>query len=90
MTESVIDYFLLAFLGGVIGGGGFCYVFYTQLKSNYKKYRCAIQDVKTHVDLNKLNHDVLLMQVQVKALFGEFYQDRPEKHDEKNNHYDWP
>ena len=81
MTENVIDYFLCALLGGILGGGGVCYIFYTQLKSNYKKYRCALQEVKTHVDMNKLSYDVSLMQIQVKALFGEFYQDRPEKHD---------
>ena len=81
MTENVIDYFLFALLGGIIGGGGVCYVFYYHLKSNYKKYRCALQEVKTHVDMNKLIYDVSLIQIQVKALFGEFYQDRPEKHD---------
>lgn len=74
MSENILDLFFLSILGGLIGGLGAISIFYFHLKSAYRQYKSAVDNVKVNVNFIKMQNEIDTMRIQVKALFGEFYQ----------------
>lgn len=74
MTANMVDLFLLSILGGTVGAIAVLWIFYFHLKSAYRQYKSAVDNLKINLNFIRMQEEVDTMRVQVKALFGEFYQ----------------
>ena len=82
MSENLLDVLLLSVCGGFISGIVVVSLFYYHLMMAYFEYKSATDELKANIDLKRMNHDLDAMRVQVKALFGEFYQQEQDyRHD---------
>jgi len=74
MSYDWVDLLLLSICGGCLGGIIVMSLFYCHFKMAYREYKSAIDSLKATIDLKRMNDEMDAMRIQVKALFGEFYQ----------------
>lgn len=73
MSENYIDLFLTSIIGGSISSILLIALFYNYLKSTYSDYKQNINVAKILLELQLMKEKTERMEVQVKALHGEFY-----------------